>query len=84
MGAATTALRRKAKLSYNEARELEALPGRLETLEQEQAELARRLADPESYRDRSVDVRALNARHAEIEAELTRLLARWEELESRK
>jgi ATP-binding cassette subfamily F protein uup len=75
---------RRAKLGFNEARELEALPGKLETLEQEQAELARRLADPETYRDRSVDVRALNARHEEIEAELTRLLARWEELESRK
>jgi ATP-binding cassette subfamily F protein uup len=75
--------RKKAKLSYNEARELEALPARLKSLEEEQAELARRLADPGVYRERGVDVRALNARHDAIEAELTRLLARWEELESR-
>ncbi len=79
-----TAAPRKPKLGYNEARELQALPGKLETLEREQAELARRLADPQTYRDRSVDLRALNVRHEEIEAELTRLLARWEELESRK
>ena len=80
---ARAASRRKAKLGYNEARELEAIPGRLAALEREQAELARRLADPELYRNRDADPRALNARHDEIEAELTRLLARWEELESR-
>jgi ATP-binding cassette subfamily F protein uup len=75
--------RKKAKLGYNESRELEALPARLKALEDEQAELARRLADPEIYRDRNADVRALNARHDAIESELTALLARWEELESR-
>ena len=74
----------KAKLSYKETRELEALPGMLKALEAEQAELARRLADPALYQDRGVDLKALNARHDEIEAELTRLLARWEELEAKK
>ena len=82
-GPQRAAARRKAKLGFNEARELEALPARLEALEREQAQLARRLADPGLYRDRTVDVRALQARHDEIEAELTRLLTRWEELESR-
>ncbi|HET9471888.1 MAG TPA: ATP-binding cassette domain-containing protein, partial [Usitatibacter sp.] len=77
------AARKKAKLTYNESRELEALPARLKALEDEQAEIARRLADPEVYRDRGVDVRALNARHEAVDAELTELLARWEELESR-
>jgi ABC transport system ATP-binding/permease protein len=77
------AARKKAKLTYNESRELEALPARLKALEDEQAELARRLADPDVYRDRGVDVRALNARHDAIDLDLTRLLARWEELESR-
>jgi ATP-binding cassette subfamily F protein uup len=73
-----------AKLSYKETRELESLPGTIETLEREQADLARRLADPALYQDRTVDVRALNARHAEIDAQLSRLLVRWEELEGRK
>jgi ATP-binding cassette subfamily F protein uup len=76
--------RRKAKLSYKEARELEELPARLEALEGEQAELARKLADPAVYQDRTVDVKALNTRVEAIDAELTRLLARWEELEARK
>ncbi|MGE5095647.1 MAG: ATP-binding cassette domain-containing protein [Betaproteobacteria bacterium] len=78
------AARRPAKLGFNEARELEALPAALETLEQEQAALAAKLADPATYADRSIDVAALNRRHDEIDAELTRLLARWEELEGKR
>jgi ATP-binding cassette subfamily F protein uup len=74
---------RRRKLTYNETRELEALPAKLEALEREQGEIAAKLADPGTYQDRTLDVRAMNARHEEIEAELTRLLARWEELESR-
>ena len=84
-GSASAASPRKpAKLSYKDARELDQLPGRLEALEREQSDLTRRLADPALYRDRSAGVKALNERHAEIEAELTRLLARWEELEAKK
>jgi ATP-binding cassette subfamily F protein uup len=75
--------RRRAKLGYKEARELEALPAMLETLEREQSGITQRLADPATYNDRTVDVKALNARHDAIEAELTNLLARWEELENK-
>jgi ATP-binding cassette subfamily F protein uup len=75
---------RPAKLSFKESRELEGLPARLQALEAEQAELNARLADPALYQDRSVDLRALNARHDEIEKELTQLLTRWEELDSKK
>ena len=53
-------------------------------LETEQKSLAERLADPAIYQDRGVDVKALNLRIEAIEAELTRLLARWEELEAKK
>ena len=74
---------RRRKLTYNESRELEALPAKLEALEREQSEIAARLADPATYQDRTIDVRAMNQRHEAIEAELTTLLARWEELESR-
>ncbi|HUI99468.1 MAG TPA: ATP-binding cassette domain-containing protein [Usitatibacter sp.] len=74
---------RRRKLTYNETRELEALPARLEALEEEQAGIAAKLADPATYQDRTLDVRAMNVRHEAIEGELTQLLARWEELESR-
>ena len=75
---------RRAKLTYNESRELEALPARLEALEQEQKSLSEKLADPATYADRTIDVAALNKRHDEIESELTALLARWEELEGKR
>jgi ATP-binding cassette subfamily F protein uup len=74
--------RRKTKLSFNEARELETIPARIEALEREQGELAARLADPALYQDRTADLKALGARHAQIEEELLGLLARWEELEA--
>jgi ATP-binding cassette subfamily F protein uup len=70
-------------LTFNETRELEALPAKLEALEREQAQIAAKLADPATYQDRAMDLAALNARHEAIEAELTALLARWEALESR-
>ncbi|HEX7607468.1 MAG TPA: ATP-binding cassette domain-containing protein, partial [Usitatibacter sp.] len=82
--AAPAANRKKAKLSYKETRELEELPQKLKALEREQEELTRRLADPAIYKDRAVDVKALNARLEAIDGEMTALLARWEELEARR
>jgi ATP-binding cassette subfamily F protein uup len=78
------AARRRSKLSFNEVRELDALPERLQALEREQADLAKRLADPALYQDRTVDLKALNARHEAIDAALTALLVRWEELEAKR
>ena len=75
---------KRKKLTFNETRELETLPEKLVALETEQKALASRLADPAVYKDRTVDVKALNARNEAIDAELTRLLARWEELEAKK
>src|SRR5258705_348585 len=72
-----------SKLGYKEDRELADLPARLEALEREQAEIAGKLADPALYRDRAGEVKELQLRHAAIEAELTQLLARWEELEAK-
>ncbi len=75
---------KKKKLSFKESRELETLPEKLVALETEQKSLAERLADPAIYKDRTVDVKALTGRNEAIDAELTRLLARWEELEAKK
>ena len=74
---------RPAKLSFKEARELEALPARIESLEREQAELGRRLADPELYRARAEEVQRVKTRYAQIEEELMLALERWTELEGR-
>jgi len=74
---------RPKKLSYQEARELEALPGKIDALEQEQANITLRLSQPTIYRDYPDEAKALQARVTVIEKELTDCLARWEELESK-
>jgi ATP-binding cassette subfamily F protein uup len=73
----------RSKLSYKEARELEALPAQLEALEAEQAQIAARLADPELYRSSPQEAATLQARSEAIEAELLDALARWEMLEAK-
>jgi ATP-binding cassette subfamily F protein uup len=73
----------RLKLGYNEARELEELPGRIELLEREQAEITRQLCSPEIYRDRPNEARTLQERSSAIEEELMDRLLRWEELEAK-
>ncbi len=73
----------RAKLSYKEQRELDALPVRIEALEAEQAQIAQTLAGNEIYVNEPQRVGELNARHAEIEAELMAALERWEALGAR-
>ena len=75
--------RAKARLSFKEARELEALPERIAALEAEQASLNGRLADPALYRDEPGAVRALKERLAALEGEIGQAMVRWEELETR-
>ena len=82
-GAVRTAPAR-AKLSYKEQRELEALPARIEALEAEQKALEARLADPASYQAGGDAVRELRERFDAIEIELLEALESWEALESRK
>jgi len=74
---------RGAKLSFNEKRELEALPGKIAALEAEQAQLQQQLADPAVYRDRASEVQGMNTRLESIEEELLNLLERWEALEAK-
>ena len=74
---------RPAKLSFKENQELQALPGRIAALEQEQVELGRRLADPGLYRSDPEAVKTARARYDEIERALLELLERWETLEAK-
>jgi ATP-binding cassette subfamily F protein uup len=73
----------QAKLTFKEARELEALPQKISALEAEQAGIARALADPALYRDEPQRVQGLQRRYGEVEEELMQCLARWEALEAR-
>jgi len=73
----------KRKLSYKEQRELDELPGRIEALETEQAELNKQLANPDIYRKEGANVAAMHARVEEIDELLMTLLERWETLGQR-
>jgi len=75
---------RPVKLGFREQRELEALPGNIAGLETEQAELTRRIEDPALHTGNNDEAHGIASRLAAIETELTALLERWEDLESRK
>ena len=74
---------RPVKLSFRETRELDELPGKIEALEREQAEITTQLGDADLYREEPDKVKALHARYAAIESELMGALARWEALEAK-
>lgn len=71
------------RLSYKEKRELEALPGEIETLEAEQAGLVAKMAEPDFYRGERQVVLQANERAAELQAQLEAAYRRWDELEAR-
>ncbi len=70
----------RRKLSYKEQRELEALPGRIDALEQEQAAITAELADGSIYARDAARAVQLSARSGDIEDELMAALERWEAL----
>ncbi|MBE7366951.1 ATP-binding cassette domain-containing protein [Ramlibacter pallidus] len=70
----------RRKLSFKEQRELEALPARIEGLEQEQKAIQAELAAGTVYRDDPARAAQLATRSGEIEDELMNALERWETL----
>ncbi|MDQ8201604.1 ATP-binding cassette domain-containing protein [Pelagicoccus sp. SDUM812003] len=75
---------RKPKFSNRQRAELEALPQRIEQLDEEKESLIAQLADPATYQDESVSVAELKERLGAIEAESEKCYQRWEELETLK
>jgi ATP-binding cassette subfamily F protein uup len=71
------------KLSYNEKRELDALPGRIDALEGELSEIREALADGSIYRSDPERAKALGDRLPVAEAELEAAVDRWAELAER-
>jgi ATP-binding cassette subfamily F protein uup len=71
----------RTKLSYKEARELEALPGEIEALEEEQKRLQERMHAPDYYKQPPEALRADRERDAEIARLIDQKLERWESLE---
>jgi len=69
------------KLSFKEKRELEELPGRIESLEAEHARLTNMLGDPTFYQRDNAEISNTVNRLKELEEELAQAYQRWEELE---
>jgi ATP-binding cassette subfamily F protein uup len=70
------------KLSYNEKRELEALPKQIEILEAEQHQLNIKMEDPAFYQQEGAKITQAVNRLQELHEELFHLYHRWLELES--
>ena len=70
----------RRKLGFKEQRELEALPARIEALEQEQKAIQAELAVGSVYRDDPQRASDIVKRSAQIEDELMAALERWDAL----
>ena len=75
--------RRNDKLSFNEQRELNALPEEIAALENEQMQLTEKLSDPDIFKNDYKQAAAWQTRIIEIEEILLQKLERWEALEAR-
>ncbi|MBD5781436.1 ATP-binding cassette domain-containing protein [Pelagicoccus sp. NFK12] len=75
---------KKPKFTNKLRNELEALPKRIEELEERKEALVGVLADPATYQEGESKIVALKSEMGEIESELETAFERWEELETLK
>ena len=71
---------RQRKLSYKEERELDALPQLIETLETEQTQLHRKMAEPAFYRQAGPEISKVTDRLEVLQRQLQSAYSRWETL----
>jgi ATP-binding cassette subfamily F protein uup len=71
------------KLSYNEQRELDQLPGRIEALESRFSELETQISDGDFYTQPHEETKPVLDEFADTQSKLDRALERWTELEDR-
>jgi ATP-binding cassette subfamily F protein uup len=74
--------RKPGRLSYKDQRELDGMETAIEQAESRKADLEAALASPETYTQRAAEVPALQAELANVSAEVDRLYARWQELQT--
>ncbi len=73
---------RTRRLTYNQQRELAALPARIEALEAELAELHSVAADAAFYRQAPAEIVRVKGRLQSLQSEIAAAYRRWEELEA--
>ena len=74
---------RPRKLSFKESKELEALPGRIESLEDELSRLTAAMNDPSFYQQSRTDIQAHEERLNACQKALETAYQNWESLEAR-
>ena len=79
----SSAVALKRKLTYNEQREYESLPVRIEALEEEQQQLRVESESAAFYREPADRIREVLARLEALGPELESALERWMELDER-
>lgn len=72
----------KPKLNYNEKRELENLPGKIEQLEQQQKAIEKETASEIFYKQDKTTITTILSQLQQINDDLNKAYARWEELDS--
>jgi ATP-binding cassette subfamily F protein uup len=72
----------KRKFSFKQARELELLPARIETLENEIAARTHAMHDPAFFKQDAAAITAANLSLSALQVELDAAYVRWQELES--
>ena len=82
-GASRTRLPPRVRLTFNEKRELDALPAELEALEREQHALSERMCAPDYHRQDVEAIKADRRRAEEIERLLRMRFERWGELDAK-
>ncbi len=78
---ATSKVEKKKRLTFNETKELAALPDRIDALELERTDVYASLADPAFTRDGSA-LQQATSRLAALDKEINTLTERWEALEN--
>lgn len=73
---------RPRSISFKEKKELEELPARIESLEEERNRLFQNLADPTFYREDGTRLPEIKARIEALEKDISLCYERWEILES--
>jgi ABC transport system ATP-binding/permease protein len=80
--AAPTKAAKARKLSFKETRELEGMEAQIQAVEVEIARIEGLFASPDFHRTHATQTSELTAQLAEAKKNLTKLFARWEELEA--
>jgi ATP-binding cassette subfamily F protein uup len=73
---------KKPKLSYNDQRELGNLPGRIEKLERQLAQLEQQMSEPGFFQSDHEQVQRVSIELAKVQGQLEVAFNRWDELET--